>query len=49
VVNAVTQNVQKLDPFFQSDASSDEEVQVEKRAVLRDGRVPKLAKNYEKL
>jgi len=24
-------------------------MQIEKRAVLRDGRVPKLAKNYEKL
>lgn len=51
VVKAATPNIQKLDAFFQSDDSETEqnEVHVEKRAVLRDGRVPKLAKNYEKL
>jgi len=35
------------DAFFASD--SDSEKSVEKRPVMRDGRVPKLAKNYEKI
>jgi hypothetical protein len=34
------------DAFFASDS---EEAVVEKRPVMRDGRVPKLAKNYEKI
>jgi hypothetical protein len=40
------------DAFFESDSSSDEEVEkveVEKRPVMRDGRVPKLKKNFEKM
>jgi len=40
------------DNFFDSASSSEDEKEkpvkvVEKRAVMRDGRVPKLAKNYE--
>lgn len=34
------------DAFFASDS---DDVVVEKRPVMRDGRVPKLAKNYEKI
>ena len=42
--------VDKIDPFFQEQSSDEEsEQEVERRAVLRDGRVPKLAKNFEKL
>lgn len=49
----VEKAVDKIDPFFMEQASEDESVEapkeVERRAVLRDGRVPKLAKNFEKL
>ena len=48
IVNQTQHKVDKVDAFFVSD---DEELpaNIEKRAVLRDGRVPKLAKNFEKL
>lgn len=61
VVNAASGSVKiEKDAFFESDsedvdAESDEEAfkfvpaPVEKRPVMRDGRVPKMAKNYEKL
>lgn len=40
-------DVEKIDPFFQE--AEEVEVDVgEKRAVLRDGRVPKLEKNYKR-
>jgi hypothetical protein len=42
--------VDKIDPFFMDQSSDDEKpMQAELRAVLRDGRVPKLTKNFEKL
>ena len=52
--------VEKLDPFFvEATGSVDEDendqhqaqskAQVEKRAVMRDGRVPKFQKNIEKM
>ena len=44
-------DVDQLDPFFveasKTDDQNDEEV--EKRAVMRDGRVPKFKKNLEKM
>jgi hypothetical protein len=49
----VEKAVDKIDSFFIEEASDEEIVEapkeVERRAVLRDGRVPKLAKNFEKL
>ena len=42
-------SVSQLDPFFVEEANAQEHVQVEKRAVMRDGRVPKFQKNMEKL
>lgn len=45
-------DVEKIDPFFQEAeevAGAEVEIDVgEKRAVLRDGRVPKLEKNYKR-
>lgn len=40
-------NIEK-DAFFASDSESEQEV-VERRPVMRDGRVPKMAKNFEKI
>lgn len=40
-------DVPKIDPFFQEDGPST--FAGEKRAVMRDGRIPKLQKNYEKI
>ena len=49
----VVNTVKKIDKdaFFASDSddSAVEQQEVEKRPVMRDGRVPKLAKNYEKI
>jgi hypothetical protein len=43
-------NVPKVDTFFIEDTgTASEKKPVEKRAVMRDGRIPKLAKNFEKL
>jgi hypothetical protein len=43
-------NVPKVDTFFLEDTGVETEKKtVEKRAVMRDGRIPKLAKNFEKL
>ena len=41
-------SVEQLDPFFQEAKEEDEATNVEKRAVMRDGRVPKMQKNVEK-
>ena len=41
-------SVEQLDPFFQEAIEDDEVTNVEKRAVMRDGRVPKMQKNLEK-
>lgn len=54
IVNQTQHKVDKVDAFFASDDDDDKDDEpkkpnVEKRAVLRDGRVPKLAKNFEKL
>jgi len=42
--------VPKVDTFFVEDTGMMEQKKepVEKRAVMRDGRIPKLTKNYEK-
>ena len=40
-------SVEQLDPFF-LEAAEDDEAQIEKRPVMRDGRVPKMEKNLEK-
>jgi len=43
--------VPKVDTFFIEDTGMVQEQKkepVEKRAVMRDGRIPKLTKNYEK-
>ena len=44
----VTNHKIEKDAFFASDSESEQEV-VEKRPVMRDGRVPKMAKNFEKI
>ena len=42
-----SKSVEQLDPFFQ-EMKEDDESKIEKRAVMRDGRVPKMEKNMEK-
>ena len=42
-----SKTVEQLDPFFQ-EAMDQPVVNVEKRAVMRDGRIPKMQKNLEK-
>ena len=42
-----TVSVEQLDPFFE-EAQADETIGVEKRAVMRDGRIPMLQKNVER-
>ena len=52
IVNSAVESKIEKDAFFESDSSSDEEIEkvvVEKRPVMRDGRVPKLKKNFEKM
>lgn len=53
IVNSAIESKIEKDAFFESDSSSDDEVNekmvVEKRPVMRDGRVPKLKKNFEKM
>lgn len=41
-------SVEQIDPFFQEATEMAQETNVEKRAVMRDGRVPKMQKNIEK-
>ena len=41
--------IEKIDDFFAQESDGDKEVRVEKRAVLRDGRIPKFQKNVEKI
>jgi hypothetical protein len=44
----VQSNKIEKDAFFVSESESEDEV-VERRAVMRDGRVPKLQKNFAKI
>ena len=52
VINADTNSKVEKDAFFASSSDEDDGItskQIEKRPVMRDGRVPKLAKNFEKM
>ena len=42
-------NVQKMDNFFKEEGEAHDDAKyVEKRVLLRDGRIPKLSKNFDR-